>query len=175
MRQATKDELHQISIDAARAVLHERNLGQLVEHATRRLVGERFADPVVAAAALEPLRPDITELASDTARAAATTTAGAMVDVVREDVELARAEVVVLAKEATDRASTALQQARAEVEDLAREATAKAAAALAEARAEVTELASTATAKADSAVEAARQEVVELRREGDGHGPARTR
>jgi MoxR-like ATPase len=184
VRQAMKDELHQISVDAARAVLHERNLGQLVEHATRRLVGERFADPVVAAAALEPLRPDITDLAETTARATATTTAGTMVDVVREDVELARAEVVGLVREATDRTNAALRQARTEVEGLAREATAKTEAALgparaemeelsravtarteaalAEARAEVTELASGATAKADSAVAAARQEVAEL-------------
>ncbi|MFI7672521.1 AAA family ATPase [Actinophytocola sp. NPDC049390] len=158
MREATKLELHQISIDAARAVLHERNLGQMVEHATRRAVGARFADPVVAASALEPLLPEIRQVASSTAADAATDTAGAMVDVVREDIELARADVVRLAHDATARADAALAQARAEVEALARDAGEKAEVALAQARGRVTDLA----AASEKTVNTARQEVAEL-------------
>jgi MoxR-like ATPase len=162
VRQATRLELHQISIDAARAVLHQQNLGQLVELATRRLVGERFADPVVAAAALEPLLPDIKEHAESAARTAAGVTAGTMIDVAREDIELARAEVVGLAREAAERAAAALQQARDEMTALARDASERANAALAHARTEVTELAREATATANSSVQAAREDVTEL-------------
>jgi MoxR-like ATPase len=162
VRQAAKLELHQISIDAARAVLHEKNLGQMVEHATRRLVGERFADPAVAAAALEPLLPEVREVAEDTARAAATATTGAMVDAVREDIELARADVVALATDATERADAALAKARAEVETLARDAAARAEAELDRARAHMSALEAETGTKADAAVDAARQEVVDL-------------
>ncbi len=162
MREATKLELHQIAIDAARAVLHERNLGQMVEHATRRAVGARFADPVVAAAALDPLLPEVRQVAGSTAEDTARATAGAMVDVVREDVELARAEVVRLAHDATARADTALAKARGEVEALARNATEEAEAALARARDQVTALATDATTQARSAVEAARREFTEV-------------
>ncbi len=162
MREATKLELHQIAIDAARAVLHERNLGQMVEHATRRAVGERFANPVVAAAALEPLLPEIKQVAGSTAEDAARTTAGAMVDVVREDVELARADVVRLAYDATARADAALARARGEVEALARSAGEKAEAALAQAREQVTALAAEATTQARTAVEAVRLEFTDV-------------
>jgi MoxR-like ATPase len=155
VRQATKLELHQISVDAARAVLHEKNLAQMVEHATRRLVGERFADPAVAAASLEPLLPEV----RDAAREAATTTAGAMIDVVRLDVELARAEVVGLAATATETAQRALEDAREEVRTLAEEATTTAESAIADTRDEVRALAKDAAAKAEAAVEDARHEV----------------
>lgn len=172
MRQATKHELHQISVDAARAVLHEKNLGQMVEHATRRLVGARFADPVVAAAALEPLLPDVREVAESTARDTANATTGAMVDAVREDVELARAAVVGLATDATERADTALSRARGEVEALARDATATADAALKEARDEVATLAEQATTRADAAVTSAREEVRVLAKEATAKADA---
>ena len=162
MRQAAKVELHQISIDAARAVLHEQNLGQLVENAARRLVGERFAEPAVAAAALEPLLPDVREVAQRTARDTANATTGAMVDGVRADLELARADVVSLARDATERADAALAQARGEVTELAREATEKAAAANERTREYLAELETDASAKAEAAVDAARREVVDL-------------
>lgn len=172
MRQAARLELHQISIDAARAVLHERNLGRMVEHATRRLVGERFADPAVAAAALEPLLPEVREVAAATARDAADTTANAMVDAVRADLELARADVVGLATDATSRADAALAQARAEVTTLAKEAADRAEAAVSSARAEVTTLAEEATTRAESAVNSARAEVTTLAKEATANAEA---
>ena len=45
MRRTTKLELHQLSVDAARAVLHQHNIGQLVNAVE---VGRRVYDKVVA-------------------------------------------------------------------------------------------------------------------------------
>jgi len=130
LRRTTKLELHQLSVDAARAVLHQHNIGHLVEMAAQRVVGERFADPVVAAAALAPLADDIRGLAQDAARTTATATATAAVRDAVDAVEVAREEVTTLAHEATTRANAAVEVARADVLTLAREATARADAAV---------------------------------------------
>ncbi|MGH3758860.1 AAA family ATPase [Actinophytocola sp.] len=165
MRRTTRLELHQLSVEAARAVLHQHNLGQLVDAATRRAVGERFADPAVASAALAPLSDDIRDLAADTAHATATETADAAVRDARAAIELAREDVAKLAREATTRATSAVAEARDEVATLAREATARAETAVDAAREEVSALAREASERAESAVRQARDEVTGLARE----------
>ncbi len=165
MRRTTKLELHQLSVDAARAVLHQHNVGHLVEVATRRVVGERFADPAVAVAALAPLEDDIRGMAEDAARAAAADTATAAIHDAREAIEAARDEVVVLAREATAAATTAVDVARDDVLTLAREATARAETAVGAARDEVAGLARDATATATAAVAQARDEALAAARE----------
>jgi MoxR-like ATPase/predicted translin family RNA/ssDNA-binding protein len=165
LRRTTKLELHQLSVDAARAVLHQHNVGHLVEVATRRVVGERFADPAVAVAALAPLEDDIRGMAEDAARTTAADTATAAVHDAREAIEAARDEVVVLAREATAAATTAVDVARDDVLTLAREATARAEAAVGAARDEVAGLARDASATATAAVEQARDEALAAARE----------
>jgi MoxR-like ATPase len=162
LRRTTKLELHQLSVDAARAVLHQHNVGQLVERATARAVGERFADPAVASAALEPLADDIRALASDTARTTAESTATAAVRESQDAIEAARDTIVVLARDATATATTAVEVAREDVLTLAREATTRADAAVAEARAEVTRLAETTTADTTAVAAEARCELARL-------------
>ena len=165
MRRTTKLELHQLSVDAARAVLQQHNIGQLVERATARLVGERFADPAVASAALAPLADDIRAMASDTARTTAESAATAAVRESRDAIETARDAIVVLARDATATAATAVEVAREDVLTLAREATTRADAAVAEARTEVTRLAETTTAETTAAAEQARLELTRLAEE----------
>ena len=161
MRRTIKLELHQLSVDAARAVLHQHNIGQLVEKATQRAVGERFADPVVASAALAPLADDIRGMAQDSARATASATATAAVRDAADAIEAAREQVETLAREATATASAAVEVARADVLTLAREATARADAAVEQA---LTTARTAAVASAESTTEAAEQTRTELAR-----------
>lgn len=176
MRRNTKLELHQLSVDAARAVLHQSNIGQLVEGATRRVVGERFADPVVAAAALAPLTDDIHAMAADTARATASRTAADAIRHARDDIETAREEVVALARDAADTAAKAVDVAREDVLTLAREAGTRADAAVADARddvaraaaqtrADLTRLAAETSASTAEAADEARREIARMAQE----------
>jgi MoxR-like ATPase len=176
LRRNTKLELHQLSVDAARAVLHQSNIGQLVEGATRRVVGERFADPVVAAAALAPLTDDIHAMAADTARATASRTAADAIRDARDDIETAREEVVALARDAAATATKAVDVAREDVLTLAREAGTRADAAVADARddvvraaaatrADLTRLAAETSASTAEAADEARREIARLAEE----------
>jgi MoxR-like ATPase len=176
LRRTTKLELHQLSIDAARSVLHRHNLGQLVERATQRAVGERFADPVVAAAALAPLADDIRSIAADAAESTAASTADAAVREARDAIEAARAQAVTAAREARTgvtrlveeagaATSTAVASARGEVARLVAEASRTATTAAAEARGEVARLVAEAGATTDSAAADARREVARLAKE----------
>ncbi|HEV7647961.1 MAG TPA: AAA family ATPase [Actinophytocola sp.] len=156
MRRTTKLELHQLSVDAARAVLHQHNIGHLVDTATRRAVGERFADPAVASAALTPLADDIRGMAEDAARATASATATAAVREAADAVEAAREEVTTLAREATTTAAAAVEVARADVLTLATQASTRADAAAEETRAELARLAQEAAESTNTAAEETR-------------------
>ncbi|MPZ85595.1 MAG: AAA domain-containing protein [Actinophytocola sp.] len=165
-----------MTIDAARAVLHQQNIGHLVETATRRAVGERFADKSVAAAALAPLTADIQRLAEDEARVTATAAATAVVEEAQDTVEKvrdevagladkAREEVAGLASEAADQTREAVAEARETVLTVAREATTQARDTADKAQAEVLAAAHDAAERARDAADWARGEIAVLTRD----------
>jgi MoxR-like ATPase len=165
-----------MSIEAARAVLHQQNIGLLVERATYRAVGERFADETVAAAALAPLEADIRRVAEDTAQTTATDTATVLVEDVRAAVErardetreaadTARADLVTLAREAEARTRGAADTAREDVATVARETEVATREAAEKVREDVATLAREAEVTTRDAVDKACAEVATVARE----------
>ena len=175
MRQQTKFELYQQSVHAAQAVLDQQNLHHQVRATVAHAVATWFADPSIAATALEPLTPDIrrigAEAAADVAARTAVEQAGAVLADVREAIEKARDELAQRADEAVtsattaaerDRqaAETAINSARDEACATAKQAAADAGTAVAKAHHDVIRAAESAGAEARELVEKSRAQAL---------------